>query len=405
MKYDFETMLNRFDVGSTKWEEMRSYGITPEMNIMPMSNAEMEFYNLPEVQQGLCEYINNTVLAYFKPKQSYFDAFINWNKDRNGWKIEQDWIVPYPGVDGILCCTLGSFANDGDGIILLTPTWPGFFHVIEAHGCHRVDSGLIHRNNTYYINFEDLERKAAQPENRFLFFCSPGNPVGRVWTEEELRRVAEICLKHDVMIISDEIHSDLIMPGYKHIPMASLSEEVAQHTITCMAPSKTFNLAGLFCSNAIIPNAQWRDAFNKTRVKYGIFRPNMLAMKACELAYEKGGPWLDACLKKLDENRKLVETFIREKLPMLQVTKMEATYLMWVDMRGLGLSTEELERALMNDAHVFFDDGYYFGDEGAGFERVNIACPTEAVETALERLYAWIGKLKQANPAFDIASA
>ena len=393
MKYDFETMLTRFDVGSTKWEEMRKYGIKPEMQIMPMSNAEMEFFNPPEIVDGLKEFLDKTVMAYFQPTQNYFDAIIGWMRDRHGWVIQKEWIVPYPGIHGALCAVLGAYTKPGDGVIMMPPTWPGFFHVLEDYGCKRVDNPLIHAGDTYYIDFADLEEKCSDPSNKLLFFCSPQNPAGRVWRKEELQRVADICLRHYVLIISDEVHSYIIIPGYVHTPIAALSPEVARRTITCTAPSKTFNLAGLAASNVIISDEELRRAFHAVRSRYGIFRPGMLAMKACELAYSKAGPWLDACVAKLDENRKLVERFISDELPMLSVTRLEGSYLMWVDMRKLGLSTKELERALMEDAHVFFDDGYYFGDEGRGFERVNIACPTKAIQIALDRLHAWISTL------------
>lgn len=394
MKYDFETMLNRYDTGSIKWEEMRKYGITPEMNIMPMSNAEMEFFNPPEVIEGLCEYLRETVLAYFTPMDSYFDAVMSWMRERNGWDIQKEWIIPYPGIQGALCTILEAYTQEGDGIIVMPPTWPGFFHVIEENNRKRIDNPLIHKDDTYYIDYDDLDKKASDPKNKLLFFCSPQNPAGRVWRREELLKVAEICMRNDVLIISDELHSDLIMPGYKHTPFAKLSPEINACTITCTAPSKTFNLAGMFASNLIIADKDLRERFNKIKGKQGIFRPNMVGMKACELAYSKGGPWLDKCIDKLNENRCYVENFIKEKLPMLKVTKCEGSYLMWIDMRGLGLETAELERRLMKEAHVFFDDGYYFGDEGAGFERVNIACPTEAVKLAMDRLYNWISSLE-----------
>jgi len=396
MRYDFDTILNRFNTGSGKWEEMLKYGITPEMQVVPMSNAEMEFVNAPEIIEGLQEYLNTAVLAYFRPMQGYYDALINWMQKRFNWTIKKEWIRPFPGIHGALSTILSAYAKPGDGVIVMTPTWPGFFHVLGPHECKKVDVPLIPKGNTYYIDFETLEKKAADPNNKIMFFCSPHNPVGRVWTREELERVADICVRNDVLLVSDEVHADLIMPGYAHIPIASLSPEISQRTITCTAPSKTFNLAGMSASNLIIENEELRVTFMKTMSKNGVSNPNMLALKACELAYSKGEDWLEACIAKLNENRLLVEKFISEKLPMLSVAKMEGTYLMWLDMRNLGLTTEELERALMEDAHVFFDDGYYFGENGAGFERVNISCPTEAVRVALERLYNWI----QTLPAF-----
>jgi len=390
MAYDFTTILDRFDIGSTKWEEMRKYGITPEMHIVPMSNAEMEFYNAPEIVEGIKEYADKTVMAYFTPTQSYFDAVIDWMGRRHNWQIEKEWIIPYPGIHGALCMMLQAFAKSGEGVIVMPPTWPGFFHVIDENNCVRVDNPLINVGDTYFIDFDDLEVKAKDPNNTILFFCSPQNPVGRVWTHAELERVGRICMDNNVLIVSDELHSDLIMPGHKHSPFATISNEFAPKLITCTAPSKTFNLAGLIASNVIIEDGALRRAFQKQKNRCGIFRPDMLAMKACELAYSRGEAWLDACIARIDENRKLVVSYIKEHMPVLKVTRLEGSYLMWVDMRGLGLNDEQLELALMRDAHVFFDDGYYFGEEGSGFERINIACPTECVMKALENLRRWI---------------
>lgn len=391
MKYDFTTVLDRFNIGSTKWEEMRKYGITPEMHIVPMSNAEMEFYDAPEIVKGIQDYVADTVLAYFTPTQRYFDAVIGFMKRRHGWDIYKDWIVPYPGIHGALCMMMQTYLQKGEGAIVMPPTWPGFFHGIEENGCLQVDNPLIAKNNTYYIDYEDLERKCKDPNNKMLLFCSPANPVGRVWSKEELYKVGRICVDNDVLIVSDELHSDLVMPGFKHIPFATVApEEFNEHLIICTAPSKSFNLAGLIASNIIIPNEKLREQFLKQKSRCGIFRPDMIAMKACEIAYTQCDAWLDECITVLDENRRYVSEFISKYLPMIKVTKMEGTYLMWLDMRALGLSNEELETALMQDAHVFFDDGYYFGYTGDGFERVNIACPTSCVKRAMENLRCWI---------------
>ena len=395
MHYDFETMLNRWGTGSTKWEEMSNYGISPEQSIIPMSNAEMEFYNPPEVIEGLKEYLDTAVLAYYKPTQSYFDSVALWMRERFGWKIEDDWICPYPGIHGALSNLVKAFTQQGDGVIVMEPTWPGFFTVLKENKRICVNNPLLMNEETlsYSIDFEDLERKAADPKNKMIFFCSPHNPIGRVWSRDELERVAEICIAHNVIIVSDEAHADIVMPGFTHIPMASLSKEVSMQTITCTAPSKTFNLAGLCCSNLIIENSEFREAFIEQRVKDGIFRPSMLSLKACELAYSKSSGWLEECLRVLDDNQKYVRNFLAEKIPLIHATNLEGTYLMWLDMRALGLTCEELEKALMSDAKVFFDDGYYFGECGKGFERVNIACPKAAVVDAMDRLHAWVANL------------
>ena len=394
MKYDFETVLDRFDIGSTKWEEMRKYDITPEMHIVPMSNAEMEFYNAPEVVRGVQQYMEKTVLAYFTPTQSYFDAVSGWMKRRHGWDVPREWIIPYPGVHGAVCMAIQAYCKKGDGVIVMPPTWPGFFHGITENGCVRVDNPLIHEGDTYYIDYEDLERKAKDPNNTLLLFCSPQNPAGRVWSADEIRRVGRICIDNGVTIVSDELHSDLVMPGHKHIPFAMVSDEFKSKLITCTAPSKTFNLAGLIASNVIIEDETLRKAFQQQKSRCGIFRPDMLAMKAVEVAYNEGEAWLDECILKIEENAKLVKDYIEKYLPMLKVTKLEGSYLMWIDMRALGLDNVGLENGLMKEAHVFFDDGYYFGEEGNGFERVNIACPTSCVQDALDKLRAWINTLR-----------
>ena len=397
MEYDFATIFDRFNIGSTKWEEMRKYGITPEMHIMPMSNAEMEFYNAPEIVSGVQDYLGKTVLAYFTPTQDYFNAVCGWMERRHKWKVEREWVVPYPGIHGALCMMIQAYLHLGDGVIVMTPTWPGFFHVIQENGCVQVDNPLLAVGDTYYIDFEDLEKKAKDPNNKILFFCSPQNPAGRVWTRDELYRVGRICTDNNVLIVSDELHSDLIMPGYTHIPFATVCEDFNSRLITCTAPSKTFNLAGLIASNVIISDEGLRKAFQKQKSRCGIFRPDMLAMKACELAYTKGDAWLDACIAQIYENACYVTSFIEKNLPMLKVTKLEGSYLMWVDMRALGLDNAELERALMNDAHAFFDDGYYFGPNGHGFERINIACPLQCVIDVMENLRQWVDKLMKSK--------
>ena len=396
MQYDFETMLNRWGTGSTKWEEMAQYGITPEQNIIPMSNAEMEFSNPPEVIDGLKKYLDTAVLAYFHPTKGYFDAVTGWMKKRYGWIVEDEWICPFPGIHGALATLVHALAQKGDGVIVMEPTWPGFFHILEENGITCVNNALKCDEKTlsYSIDYEDLAAKAADPANKMLFFCSPHNPVGRVWTKEELQKVADICLANDVLIISDEVHSDLTMPGYKHNVMAALSEEIARKTITCTAPSKTFNLAGMATSNLIISDPELRKKFNAQKMKDGIFRPAMLGMKACELAYTCGAGWLDECVRALDENRRYVTEFLAEKMPDIRVTRLEGSYLMWMDFRALGLPYQELEKRLMADANVFFDDGYYFGKAGEGFERVNIACPKAAVVDAMDRLYRWVSTLR-----------
>jgi cystathionine beta-lyase len=392
-RYDFETILNRFNIGSAKWEDMRRYGVTENSGIVPMSNAEMEFPIPPEVEEGLCQFIHNGSLSYFRPVQSYYDAVVDWMKRRHDWDIQQDWIIPFPGISGALSLVLEVLTEPGDGIIVMPPTWPGFFHIINSISRTRVDNPLIKTSDSYEIDFDDLERKAKDPETKVLFFCSPHNPVGRVWTRDELERVGDICLENGVVIVSDEIHCDLIMPGYRHIPFAAVSPQLADSVITCGAPSKTFNLAGLFTSHIIAADEGLRQKVQERKSRIGILRPNLLGMKACELAYNFAGGWLDQCLAKVLENSEYVKAYLSSDLPMLKIDRLEGSYLMWMDLNGLGLGHEELDQGLMRDAHVFFDGGHFFGEEGRGYQRVNVACPTKAVEATMGRLGQWVKTL------------
>lgn len=393
MKYDFEKLYSRKNTGANKWDGM--YKSNPDVpdRIVPFSVADMEFKNPPQIAEGVYDYLRNTIMGYTSATDSYFDAVIGWMKRRHNWEINKEWIVEYPGVVPALYHLVRILAEQGEGIIIFTPVYYPFYNAVKKGKRNLVESRLILNGSRYEIDFDDFEKKAKRPENKVCILCNPHNPVGRVWTKEELERVGKICIENGVTIVSDEIHNDLIMPGYEHTVFASISEEFSQHSIICTAPSKTFNTAGLMTSNIIIPNPQLKDRVYNYREDHATFFCNMAGYKACEIVYNQCEEWLEELLTVLDTNRKLIKEFMNEKFPQVNVIELEGTYLQWLDCRGLGLDYKELERFMQKEAYMFLDEGYIFGEPGEGFERINLACPTWVLKEALERMHAaWINR-------------
>jgi len=385
--YDFETAPSRRGVGAAKWEGMYSEAKVPlPDDIIPFSVADMELRNPPEIVEGLKTHLNNVVLGYTRPTKSYFDAVVGYMKKWHNWDIDKEWIVPFSGVVPALFNAIKSLTAPGDGVIIMTPVYYPFYMAIEKTGRQAVKNPLLDDGERFSIDYADLEQKAQQKENTMLILCSPHNPIGRVWKKEELERVAEICLRNNVLVVSDEIHFDLILKGYEHTVFSTLSEEIAQNCIVCTSPSKTYNLAGIACGNIIIKNPELREKFTDEMGRNGTFSQALLAYKACELAYTECGQWYQELLELLERNKRLTETFIKEQLPMLKVRELQGTYLIWIDCRALGMDKKELERFMQEKALLFLDEGYIFGDAGAGFERINLACPTKVLESALLRL-------------------
>jgi cystathionine beta-lyase len=393
LKYDFETIIDRSNTGSGKWEQMKKWNPNVSKGVVPFSVADMEFKNPPEIVEGLKKFIDSTVLGYTQPTENYLNAVCSWMKRRHDWVVKKEWIIGSPGVVNAFFQAVKAFTEPGDGIIVQPPVYYPFYIAVENNKRTLVKNPLIFTGSTYVIDYDDLERKARNPKNKLLLFCSPHNPVGRVWTPEELDRVGEICLRNDVMIISDEIHFDLIMPGHKHTVFANVSEKLANNMIVCTAPSKTFNLAGMQTSNIIIPNEKIRKAYIKEMASNGFYSLNILGYKACEIAYTECEEWLEQLLELIYHNHLKLKEFIEKNLSVINVIELEGTYLQWMDFRGLGLDKDELEKLMHYEAEVFFDEGYLFGEEGAGFERMNLACPTKIMMDGLQRLAAAINKL------------
>ncbi|MBQ7875196.1 MAG: pyridoxal phosphate-dependent aminotransferase [Oscillospiraceae bacterium] len=384
MKYDFETLINRRNTGAHKWEGM--YDVLPDASddIVPLSVADMELKNPPAIVEGLKEYLDNTVLGYTGETENYYKSVISWMERRHGFSPKKEWFVMTAGVVPAIKQMVGAFTKDGDSVLMLTPVYYPFYSSVEANGRTVLGSELILNGTEYSIDFDDFAEKAARPETTLCILSSPHNPIGRVWTKEELLKLCEICLENNVFIISDEIHFDLILPGFEHVSMGTFEEKYLNNCAICTAPSKTFNLAGLQTSNIFIPNEEYRNKMTSAR---GYFSLNIFGYKACELAYDECEEWLEELLVFLDGNRKLVEEFVAENMPEVKVHRLQGTYLMWLDFRAWGMSKEEQEDFMVHKAQAIFDEGYVFGEGGIGFERINIACPKRVLEQTLERIY------------------
>ena len=391
MKYDFETLIPRKNMGSRKWNVMAQHNPNAAEDVIPLSVADMEFRNPPELAQGLKDYIDRSILGYTLPNDAFYQSVARWMKNRHQWDIKPEWLVQAPGVVNALFGIVKTFTEPGDGIIIMQPVYYPFSAAITQNGRELVNNALIYEDYAYRIDFDDLEKKAKDPKNKMLILCSPHNPIGRVWTREELEKVGRICIDNNVLVVSDEIHFDFILTGHKHTVFANISEEFAQHCIICTAPSKTFNIAGLKISNIVIPNDHLRKQLLEKNQRD--FASNALGIQACRICYDDCGAWKDEMLCMIEYNYQQVKKFVEEKLPQIRVIELQGTYLLWLDCTALGLSDEELEKLTLG-ADLYLDEGYLFGPGGSGFERINLACPTRYLMAAMERFQKAISALK-----------
>jgi cystathionine beta-lyase len=346
----------------------------------------MDFRSPPSVIDALTQRVQHGVFGYSAPTDSYFDAIGGWMQQRHGWTVERDWVLSLPGVVPTINYLIQTFTEPGDGVLIQPPVYNPFSSAIEKNKRTVVLNPLVLNGTRYEIDFADLAQKAADPKTKLAILCSPHNPVGRVWTTAELRRFAEICIANDLLIVSDEIHHDLILPGHTFTTFAVACPEAIDHTIVCTAPSKTFNLPGLKTSNAFIPNAALRARFQATLERLGLLGINALGIVALETAYRSGGAWLDAALAYIAANYAFLQAYLAENAPALTVLPLEGTYLAWVDCRALGAAATTLSKRLLEEANVYVSDGAGFGKEGQGFIRLNLACPRLILQTALERM-------------------
>jgi cystathionine beta-lyase len=380
----FDQIIDRKGTNSIKYDFTAERG-KPE-GILPLWVADMDFQAPPAVIEALMKTARHGIFGYSEGKQGYFDALKKWYADQFGWVVERNWLVKTPGVVFAICAAMRALTQKGDAVLLQRPVYYPFSESIVKNGRTLVNNPLVYESGMYHIDFEDFEDKIIRNNVKLFILCSPHNPVSRVWTKEELVRMGNICVKHSVIIVSDEIHADFVYEENRHLVFADLKPDFQNTTITCTAPSKTFNLAGLQVSNIFIPNAEIRRAFQDEIDKTGYSQLNAMGLAACQAAYEKGGPWLAELKEYLAGNLELVRSFLKERLEMIKLVEPQGTYLIWLDCRGLGLTGDKLEHFMTNKAKLWLDGGEMFGPEGKGFERINIACPRSTLEKALRQL-------------------
>ena len=384
--YDFDTAVERRGTASVKWDLVDR--LFSGHDLLPLWVADMDFASPQPVIEALVRRAQHGVFGYTACMDGYYDAAIAWTGERHGWQVQKDWLVFCPGVVPALNMAVQAFTSPGGGVIIQQPVYYPFMRSILGNGRRVVNNPLRLSGGRYEMDFDDLARKARDPDAKLMILCSPHNPVGRVWTRPELEQLGAICCENNITVVADEIHADLVLPGHQHTAFASLSEDCLQAAITCTSPSKTFNLAGLHTAHAIIADPEKRDAFSKALVQSGLQWPNAFGTVAHEAAYRSGGPWLEQLLRYLKDNLEFLKGFIAGHLPQVQVIEPEATYLVWLDCRALGLDWQGLKNLMQQQAGVALDEGYIFGHEGRGFERINIACPRSILRECLERMAA-----------------
>lgn len=385
MKYDFDTVINRYNTNSLKYDCAEKW--ERPADILPMWVADMDFRTAPEILDAMHESINHGIFGYSVPKDEYYEVVAKWFRDRLGWKDARgEWIVKTPGVVFAIATAIRAFTQKGEAVLIQQPVYYPFRMVIEDNERICVNNPLVLKDGRYEMDFADMERKIIDNNVKMFILCSPHNPVGRVWTKEELHELIAVCKRHNVLIISDEIHCDFVYPGFEHTMLPVLAEDYLDHIIVCTAPSKSFNLAGLQLSHIFIPDEKLRDLFGKELMRIPYDESGTLALVAGRVAYEKGAQWMDELKEYLLGNLDYLRGFLQNRLPKVCLIEPEGTYLVWLDFSAYDMTPEELEQKMHFEAKVWTDEGVMFGEEGAMFERVNIACPRETLKKGLEQM-------------------
>ena len=382
--YDFDRVIDRRGTNCVKFDSAVAQGYNAD--ILPWWVADMDFQAPACVRETLNKAVEHGIFGYPVTGQGYYDAIIRWFDTHFGWGIRQEWLIQTPGVVFALAAAVRASTDPGDAVLVQPPVYYPFYNVIRQNERKIVESPLVYADGKYTIDFEDVEAKIVENDVKLFILCSPHNPVCRVWTREELARLGAICKAHGVTVISDEIHCDFTFPGHPHTPFVMACPEMADSTIICTAPSKSFNLAGLQTSNIFIPGEALRAAFNREMDIVSYHGVNCLGAVACQAAYEGAAEWLEACKSYMRGNLDYVRSFLAENLPQIKLVEPEGTYFAWLDCSGLGLSKEELDDLVINKANLWLDSGAIFGECAAQFQRVVLACPRATVEQALENL-------------------
>jgi cystathionine beta-lyase len=385
MRYDFDKLINRENTNCVKYDLRKVVFGNPK--VLPMWVADMDFETPDFAREAVIKRAEHPVYGYHFKDEPYFNAIKGWLQRHHQWEVPVEWMSFVPGVVCGFNMAVLAFTEVGDEIIIQSPVYPPFHHAVTEHGRKLIYNSLKMGEKGYEMDFDLLEQQAKTA--KMLILCNPHNPVGRCWTREELQRVSEICLRHDVLVISDEIHCDLVLPGYHHTPYATLSENAANHCIVFHAASKTFNLAGLATSTAIIPNETLRKTYIHYVEALEAHLGNIFGKVATQASMEQGDEWLLQLLEYVQGNIDFVSDFLNTRLPKVRFFKPQATYLMWLDFNGYGLPEEELWRKMTQEAQLGFNRGTDFGKEGSGFFRINLACPRAIVEEAMNRMLVW----------------
>ena len=396
MTIDFEQEVDHYGVNSIKWEFMvddrglKHWDLTDpdlgDQSVLPMWVADMDFLAAPPIVEAVTRRAQRGLYGYASKTDSYLPAVCGWMARRKAWAVDPEWILMMPGVVTALHVIVRHFTEPGDKVLIQRPVYHPFTFSIENNQREVVSSALRLTGDRYEMDFDDLAEKAADPAAKLAILCSPHNPVGRVWSREELTRYAEICSANGVRVIADELHSDLIMPGGQFVSYGTLDERFLKDVFVCTAPSKTFSLAGLQTSNIIVPDAELRDELRIELRALGLWGTNPFGLVGTEAAYNHGESWLEQVIDYIWGNLEYLDNYLKSRLPSMKLIPIEGTYLAWVDCRDLGLGGEALKSLMMDDARVYLDSGHIFGPEGEGFVRMNVACRRQTLEQALARI-------------------
>ncbi|HHV85294.1 MAG TPA: putative C-S lyase [Petrimonas sp.] len=384
MKYNFDEIIDRSKSHSVKLNRLKA--VFGRDDLIPLWVADMDFLSPPAITEALMERTRHGIFGYTVSYEEYYLSIINWLRNRHNYQVYRNEITFVPGVVKGFAFAIDTFTQKNDKIIIQPPVYHPFRIVPEALNRQVINNPLILEDGRYRIDFEGLQHIIAENDCKMLIFCSPHNPVGRVWSEDELKQLAEICYDNNILVISDEIHSDLILPGFRHMPFATVSEKAKENSITLMAPSKTFNIAGIVSSFAIIHNGELRDRYMNYLAPRELDQATIYALAATEAAYNYGADWLDEALAYIQKNIDFVKDYLKGNIPQIKVINSEATFLVWLDCRALNLTQKELVHLFVNKAKLALNDGAIFGREGEGFMRMNVGTPLSNIEKALNSL-------------------
>ena len=386
MQYDFDTPIDRTHTWSIKHDFKKENGKADD--ILPLWVADMDFRSPDSLVEALKKAVDHGIFGYSRADESYFDAVAAWYQKRHHLTLQPEWMTCTPGIVFALSIAVRAFTQEGDAVLIQPPVYHPFSRAILRNKRTLVENPLVLKDGHYEMDLEELEQKVLDEHVKLMILCNPHNPVGRVWTREELTALADICLRHHVYVISDEIHGDFVWQGHEQTPYASISEEACLHSMMCTAPSKTFNLAGMATSNLFIPDPEMRRKFRSELLDVGQENMNRLGLFACRAAYEGGGEWLDQLIGYLAGNLALVRDFCKNRVPQIQLVEPEGTYLAWLDCRELGMTDDELMAFFSDEAKVWLDPGTHSGEQGSGFMRFNLGSSRSVIAQALDQIEA-----------------